>query len=106
MKLIEDVFNFAIYELDEAMTNRFGGKYFLSQAVISDYWLKNHSVEEIISGLRPFNYEGIFQTRLEAYYQACLVEMEHQYNILKDEIKEINTKLNRRPEIKWYEISE
>ncbi|EXG87793.1 hypothetical protein K413DRAFT_4693 [Clostridium sp. ASBs410] len=106
MRLIEEVFNFAIYELDEAMTNKFGGKYFLSKAVISDYWLNNHTAEETISQLRPYNYEGIFQTRLEAYYQANLVEMEHQYNLLKNNVTDIFDKMNNRSEIQWYEISE
>ena len=106
MKLIESVHSFVIYELDEVMTSKFGGKYFLSQAEISEYWLKNHSVEETISGLKPYNYEGIFQTRLEAYYQANLVEMEHQYNLLKNSINETCEKMNKRTDINWYEISE
>jgi len=88
------------------MANKFGGKYALSQAVISDYWLNNHSVEDTISELKPYNYEGIFQTRLEAYYQANLVEMEHQYNLLKNSVKEINEKIKNSAEIIWHEISE
>lgn len=106
MKLIERVFGFAIYELDEIIASKFGGKYFLSQAELSDYWLKNHSVEDTLSQIRPYNYEGIFQTRLEAYYQANLVEMEHQYNLLKNSVTEIYEKMNNRQEIEWYEVSE
>lgn len=106
MKLIEKVFNFAIYELDETIVNKFGGKYFLSMNELSDYWLKGHSVEEILADLKPYCYEGIFQTRLEAYYQANLVEMEHRYNLLKNSIKETCEKIDKRTDINWYEISE
>ena len=102
MKLIERVFGFAIYELNEETTNKFGGKFVLSAAEFSKYWLENHSIEEIISELKPFNYEGIFQTRLEAYYQANLAEMEHQYNLLKNNVKEVYEKMNNRQEINWY----
>jgi len=104
MKLIEKVFGFAIYELDEEMTNKFGGKFVLSQAELSKYWLENHSIEDTVSALKPFNYEGIFQTRLEAYYQANLVEMEHQYNLLKNNVKEVYEKMNNRQEINWYKV--
>lgn len=103
MKLIERVFGFAIYELNEELANKFNGKFILSQAEFSNHWLENHSIEETISELKPFNYEGIFQTRLEAYYQANLVEMEHRYNILKRRIEEIQNITNRQPEINWYQ---
>ncbi len=102
MKLIERVFGFAIYELDEEMTNKFGGKFVLSMAEFSKYWLENHSIEETILELKPFNYEGILQTRLEAYYQANLVEMEYKYNLLKNNVKEVYEKMNNRQEINWY----
>lgn len=83
--------NWGIYKLNEEETKKYGGKFALSQAIFSDYAIEHMGIDELLSGLKDYRYEGFFETQKEAYMQVKLVEMtckiERMEYALKDFIK-------------------
>jgi hypothetical protein len=95
------VSDWGIYELSEEYQAKYNGKFALSQGVISDFALENIGEDTLIEGLHDYQYEGIFQTELEAFYQVKLLEMQKEIEKLKDAVSEFsNTKI---PE--WYQVT-
>ena len=71
------VSNLGIYKLSDKQEKKFGGKFALSQGLFSDYALKEFGEDKLLSRLSDLNYEGFFETELEAFYQVKLVEMQN-----------------------------
>lgn len=80
--------DWGIYELSKEQAIRYGGKFALSQGIFSEFALKEIGEEKLLSKLDSFNYEGFFQTRLEAFYQVKLVEMQSKIDRFEGLIKE------------------
>lgn len=85
MKLVQEIkknellgSNWGIYELNTDEKKKYGNNYALSQGVFSDYAVKEFGVDELLSNLKDFNYEGFFETQKEAYMQVKLVEMKNK----------------------------
>lgn len=92
------VSDWGIYELSEEQQAKYNGKFALSQGIISYFALENIGEDTLIEGLHDYQYEGIFQTELEAFYQVKLLEMQKEIERLKDAVSEFsNIKI---PE--WY----
>lgn len=79
--------DWGIYELSTEETQKYGGKFALSQGIFSDYAIENMGIDELLSGLREHAYEGFFETQKEAYYQVKLVEMQCKVERLEYAIK-------------------
>ena len=85
------VSDWGIYKLNEEETKKYGGKFALSQGIFSDYAIEHMGIDELLSGLKDYRYEGFFETRREAYMQVKLVEMtckiRRMESALKDRVK-------------------
>lgn len=95
MKLVERInknellcSDWGIYELSEEQAAKYGGKFALSQGIFSDFALERIGENQLLSELKEHSYEGFFQTRLEAFYQVKLVEMQNKIKWLERVIKE------------------
>jgi len=94
--------NFGIYELGETLSNKYGGKYFLTQGIIREKLLDD--LEECDSIIHRAlytlaGYDDIYQTRLEAHMAAKLVCQESVIRGLEYKIKELTE--YKIPDIRW-----
>ncbi len=109
MKLVETVeknnllaSNWAIYELSDDQQEKFNGRFALSQGVYSDLVLREYGEDKLLSDLKDYSYEGVFQTKLEAFYQVKLVEMQNKIEKLEYAIEKLEeVKKFKTPE--WYQ---
>lgn len=95
--------NWGIYKLSDEQEEKFGGKIALSQGIFNDYALKEFGEDKLLSKLSDINYEGFFQTELEAFYQVKLVEMQNKI----DRLQEITNKFVDVYNIdnpEWYQV--
>ena len=67
--------DWGIYKLNEEEIKKYGGNFALSQGIFSDYAIEHMGIDELLSGLKDYRYEGFFETQREAYMQVKLVEM-------------------------------
>lgn len=96
MKLIETVKvsdnqTMGIYELSEDGAKKHGKRYMLTCGIFNDYYLSRHGEEETISNLRDYYYEGLFETRLEAYLTAKLVAASSELSRLSHVINDFQS---------------
>lgn len=75
--------NWGIYKLSDEQVKKFGGRFALSQGIFNDYALKEYGEDKLLSRLSDLNYEGFFQTELEAFYQVKLIEMQNKIDRLQ-----------------------
>lgn len=109
MRLIETIeknnllaSKWGIYELSEEQQKKFNGKFALSQGVFSDFAIEEYGEDKLLSDLKDYSYEGIFQTKLEAFYQVKLVEMQNKIEKLESVIEKLEeVKKYKTPE--WYQ---
>lgn len=95
--------NWGIYKLSEEQTRKFGGRFALSQGIFSDYALEEYGEDKLLSKLSDFNYEGFFETELEAFYQIKLVEMQNKIDRLQKVTNEFIDVYNiENPE--WHQV--
>lgn len=71
-----------IYKLSQPMQEKYNKKYALTQGILADDVGEYFDEDSIIHDLRTWNYEGTFDTELEAFYQVKLIEMENKINAL------------------------
>lgn len=67
--------DWGIYKLNEEEIKKYGGKFALSQGIFSDYAIERMGIDELLSDLKDYRYEGFFETQKEVYMQVKLVEM-------------------------------
>lgn len=97
------VSNWGIYKLSDEQEKKFGGKFALSQGIFCDYALEEFGEDDLLSKLSDFNYEGVFQTELEAFYQVKLVEMQNKIDKLQEVTNKFIDVYNiENPE--WYQV--
>ena len=97
------VSNWGIYKLSDKQEKKFGGKFALSQGLFSDYALKEFGEDKLLSRLSDLNYEGSFETELEAFYQVKLVEMQNKIDRLQEVTNKFIDVYNiKNPE--WYQV--
>lgn len=96
MKLVQEIkknellgSSWGIYELNTNEKKKYGNNYALSQVVFSDYAIKEFGVDELLSNLKDFNYEGFFETQKEAYMQVKLVEMRSKIKRMELAMKDV-----------------
>lgn len=95
--------DWGIYKLSEEQAKKFGGRFALSQGIFNDYVLKEFDEDNLLSKLSNFEYEGIFQTELEAFYQVKLVEMQNKIDKLQKVTNKFIEVYNiENPE--WYQV--
>lgn len=68
----------AIYQLSDEAKQKYGKSYLLSSNPYSDYAMKKFDEDYFIKKLREYYYEGLFETRLEAFLTARIVEANAQ----------------------------
>lgn len=87
-----------IYELTESQAKKYAGgkRYFLSSGIFSDYAFKHMTDDELLGSIKPWHYEGFFDTAREAYIQAKLMRADTIISVLSNALKEIKI-----PEFSW-----
>lgn len=91
MKLIrkhDNLSDFAIYELNSKEQELFHGNFAVSQGTFCDLAIKDFGEVQLLKELKAYEYEGIFQTYLEAYYHIKLVEAKSMINHMEWKRKE------------------
>lgn len=81
--------SWGIYELNTNEKKKYGNNYALSQGALSDYAIKEFGVDELLSNLKDFAYEGFFETEREAYMQVKLVEMKRKIERMELAMKNV-----------------
>ena len=99
--------NFGIYELDDYLTERYGGRYALLQGILYDGLITEttpyEKIYEILDKLSRATYEGFFVTKKEAFYQVKLVELQSKNRRLERLINDLYKLKNIEPE-PWYDV--
>jgi hypothetical protein len=93
-----------IYKLDEKESEKYGGKFALSQGIFLDCAIENMGSDELLSELRDFRYEGFFQTEKEAYFQAVIVFMQSKIERLERGVRELFESMEEMKTPEWHEI--
>lgn len=81
--------DWGIYELDESEQAKYGHKYAVSQGIFCESALREFTNDELLGGLKEYNYEGFFDTIIEACQHVKLVE----YHCIVSECKVLVHKL-------------
>ena len=83
MKLVQEikkneilVSDWGVYELNRQERERHHANYIVSQGIFSDYALSEFGVDQLISKLDSYRYEGRFETIKEALLHIKCVEMQ------------------------------
>lgn len=79
----------AIYELSDAMKQKYGKKYLLATCPYAERALARHDEEYFINNIREYYYEGLFETRLEAYLTTRIVEANVQLSYIANRLNEL-----------------
>ena len=87
-----------VYALTDEQAKKYAGgkKFFLSSGVFSDFAFKHMSDDELLGSIKPWHYEGFFETEREAYLQAKLIRADTIISNFRNAISKI-----RVPEFKW-----
>lgn len=80
--------DYGIYELNTEEKVKYGNNYAVSQGVFTEYAMKEFTSDELLSGLKDYNYEGFFETKKEACLHIKLVEMKSKIDRMEYAIKE------------------
>ena len=67
--------NWGVYELNTQERETHHANYIVSQGIFSDYALSEFGVDQLISKLDSYRYEGKFETMKEALLHIKCVEM-------------------------------
>ena len=81
---------FAIYELNDEQTKKFGKRYAVSQGVFSKYGIEMFGEDDLIEDLKASRYEGLFETKLEAEQHIKIVVLEAKLEKLTNSIESLN----------------